>query len=138
MTPGVQCSDHGQSFEASAKGIESFTANQKLVFLERLQQSEPLNPERSQLLGKVYDFASSKSAELKTAYYLVALKAKDASTYYGTAELLEVGRMKYVRSLFRSLNKVDRQLALDTFAKNRDFYHPICRGMVMKDLDIQG
>jgi leukotriene-A4 hydrolase len=48
----------------------------------------------------------------------------------------KVGRMKFVRPLFRSLNKVDRSLALETFAKNKDFYHPICRGMVEKDLGV--
>ncbi len=47
-----------------------------------------------------------------------------------------VGRMKYVRPGYRALNKVDRQLALDTFEKHKDFYHPICRGMVEKDLGL--
>lgn len=97
-----------------------------------------LSAERAQLLGKVYDFVSSKNAELKTSYYLVALKARDPTSFYGAAELLgTVGRMKFVRPLFRELNKVDRQLALNTFVKNRDFYHPICRGLVQKDLGIQ-
>ena len=42
--------------------------------------------------------------------------------------------MKFVRPLFRELNKVDRALALKTFEKLKDFYHPICKGMVEKDL----
>ncbi|PHH87130.1 hypothetical protein CDD83_9274 [Cordyceps sp. RAO-2017] len=126
------------SFEPSAKDVESFTANQKIVFLERVQKAGPLSSERAQLMGKVYDFITSRNAELKTSYYLVALKAQDPTCVYGVAELLGgVGRMKFVRPLFRELNKVNRQLALDTFAKNRDFYHPICRGMVQKDLGIQ-
>jgi len=44
--------------------------------------------------------------------------------------------MKFVRPLYRKLNKVDRKLALETFEKNRDFYHPICRDMVEKDLKV--
>jgi leukotriene-A4 hydrolase len=44
--------------------------------------------------------------------------------------------MKFVRPLFRALNDVDRKLAVKTFEKNRDFYHPICRGMVEKDLGL--
>jgi leukotriene-A4 hydrolase len=65
------------------------------------------------------------------------MKAKDTSSYPGVAELLgEVGRMKFVRPLFRSLNKVDRELALKTFEKNRAFYHPICLQMVEKDLGL--
>lgn len=35
---------------------------------------------------------------------------------------------------FRALKNVDRQVAVETFEKYRDFYHPICRGMVEKDL----
>lgn len=88
-------------------------------------------------MGKVYGLADSKNVELKAAYYQVAMKAKDASSYPGVAELLgNVGRMKFVRTLFRSLNKVDRDLALKTFEKNRDFYHPICRQLVEKDLGV--
>lgn len=114
------------------------TSNQKLVFLETLQQSKSLSVERAQQLGKVYDLTSSKNTELKTAYYLIALKANDATAYDGTADLLgKVGRMKYVRPLFRALNKVNRDLALKTFEKNKDFYHPICLGMVGKDLGVQ-
>lgn len=103
-----------------------------------MSQAEPLSAERAQLLGKVYDLISSKNVELKSSYYLVALKANDPTCFHGVAELLGlVGRMKFVRPLFRALSKVDKKLALDTFAKNRDFYHPICRGMVQKDLGIQ-
>ena len=29
---------------------------------------------------------------------------------------------------------MDRELAVETFEKNKDFYHPICRGLVEKDL----
>ena len=80
---------------------------------------------------------SSKNAELKSAYYQIAMRAQDTSAYAGVAELLgQVGRMKFVRTLFRTLNKVDRDLALKTFEKNRDFYHPICRQMVEKDLGL--
>lgn len=42
-----------------------------------------------------------------------------------------------MRPLFRGLNKADRGLALETFEKNREFYHPICRAMVAKDLGVE-
>ncbi|KAF4967502.1 hypothetical protein FSARC_4966 [Fusarium sarcochroum] len=125
------------SFEPSAKDLENFTANQKLVFLAEVQQSGSLSADRAQLMGKTYDFLSSKNVEILSAYYLIALKAQDTAIYQDAATLLgRVGRMKFVRPLFRALNKVDRQLALDTFEKNKDFYHPICKGMVEKDLGL--
>ncbi len=88
-------------------------------------------------MGKVYGLADSKNVELKAAYYQIAMRAKDTSAYPGIVELLgDVGRMKFVRTLFRSLVKVDRDLAVKTFEKNRDFYHPICRALVEKDLGL--
>jgi leukotriene-A4 hydrolase len=130
--------DPAQDFTPSPEDVECFTANQKLVFLEKVDTFDrPLTPERAQLMGKTYELLSTKNAEMKTAYYLIALRAKDTGCYQGAADLLgNVGRMKFVRPLFRSLNKVDRALALATFEKNRDFYHPICRGLVEKDLGL--
>lgn len=126
-----------QSFVPSPKDVEDFNANQKIVFLGKLQQGKTLSAERANLLGKVYDLRTSQNVELKSAYYLIAVKAQDTTCYSGAAELLgQVGRMKYVRPLFRELNKANRLLALETFEKNKEFYHPICKGMVEKDLKI--
>ncbi|KAL2136393.1 hypothetical protein VTI74DRAFT_4037 [Chaetomium olivicolor] len=127
-----------KDYSPSPSDTSSWTGNQVLVFLNAVQDfEEPLTVEQSQNLGKVYGLAESKNAELKSAYYHIAMKAKDTSSYPGVAALLSnVGRMKFVRPLFRSLNKVDRELALKTFEKNRDFYHPICRQLVEKDLGL--
>ena len=35
---------------------------------------------------------------------------------------------------YKLLNEGDRALAVETFEKNKDFYHPICRNLVEKDL----
>ncbi|GAB1315045.1 Leucyl aminopeptidase yscIV [Madurella fahalii] len=127
-----------KDFSPSPSDTSSWTGNQVLVFLNEVQDfEEPLTAAQSQQLGQVYGLSASKNAELKAAYYQIAMKAKDTSSYPGVAELLaEVGRMKFVRPLFRSLNKVDRDLAVKTFEKNRDFYHPICRQLVEKDLGL--
>lgn len=53
-----------------------------------MEQHASLSAERAQLMGKVYDFISSRNAEIKTSYYLVALKANDPTCVYGAAELL--------------------------------------------------
>ena len=99
--------------------------------------AEPLSAERSQELGTAYGLVESQNVELKTAFYLIALRSQDRASYQGVADLLgSVGRMKFVRPLYRALNKVDRSLAVKTFEKNRDFYHPICRAMVEKDLGV--
>lgn len=48
------------------------------------------------------------------------------------------GRMKYVRPLYRALHesKMGKDLAVDAFLKNKDFYHPICAKMIASDLKL--
>ncbi|KAH7420162.1 leukotriene A-4 hydrolase-like protein [Cadophora sp. MPI-SDFR-AT-0126] len=126
------------SYKPSPSDIQGLTANQIVVFLEKVQLFEtPLSPSQSQAMGKAYNLATSRNVELSFRYFGIGLTAKDETVYHPTAELLgTVGRMKFVRPLYRKLNKVDRKLALETFEKNRDFYHPICRDMVEKDLKV--
>lgn len=86
-------------------------------------------------MGKTYALINTRNVELSSRYFSVGLSAKDESVYQHTADLLgTVGRMKFVRPLYRGLVKVDRALAEKTFEQNRDFYHPICRAQVEKDL----
>ena len=131
-----QHTDPRQDFTPSPKDISGWTANQIVVFLESVQLfSTPLTPAQSQAMGKAYSLGTSRNVELSFRYFSIGLTAKDETVYHPTAELLgKVGRMKFVRPLYRKLEKVDRKLALETFEKNRDFYHPICRDMVEKDL----
>ena len=106
------------------------------MFLETVQLFQnPLSAEDSQLLGSTYSLSSSKNVEVVARYFQIALKAQDKTAYGPTTELLaRVGRMKFARPLYRALNKVDRDLAVQTFEKNKGFYHPICRSMVNLDL----
>ena len=63
------------------------------------------------------------------------MKAGDSNVLSLVADLLgKVGRMKFVRPLYRGLMKQDLDLARATFDKNKNFYHPICRQMVEKVL----
>lgn len=125
-----------RAFEPAPSDIADWTANQIVVFLERVQGFKtPLPPAKSALLGETYSLTGTRNVELSSRYFGVGLRAADESVYGPTAELLgRVGRMKFVRPLYRGLVKCDRALALETFERNRDFYHPICRAQVEKDL----
>jgi leukotriene-A4 hydrolase len=125
-----------QDYKPSPSDIEGWTGNQIVVFLEKVELfATPLSPSQSQAMGAVYSLINTRNVELSSRYFGVGLRAQDTSVYEPTADLLgRVGRMKFVRPLYRQLAIVDRDLALKTFEKNRDFYHPICRGMVEKDL----
>lgn len=124
-----------QDYKPSAFDVKGWTANQIVVFLEKLQSSSPLTASQSQALGSTYSLTNTKNVELSSRYFGIGLTARDESVYEPTAELLgKVGRMKFVRPLYRKLVLVDRKLAEKTFEKNKDFYHPICRAQVEKDL----
>lgn len=129
-------SSGSNDFKPNPSDIDGWAANQSVVFLERLQtSSEPLKAADAELIGETYGFGKSQNVELVSRYFGVGMKANAKSMCEPTAELLgKVGRMKFVRPLFRELNRIDRELAVKTFEKNKDFYHPICRGMVEKDL----
>ncbi|GAB1217141.1 hypothetical protein ATERTT37_006366 [Aspergillus terreus] len=124
------------SFKPQPSDIKDLTGNQIVVFLEQVLLFErPLAPELSKLMGEVYGLAKSANIEVANLYFRVGLNAGDESVFEPTADLLgKIGRMKFVRPLYRNLQKVNRPLAIETFEKNKDFYHPICRAMVEKDL----
>jgi leukotriene-A4 hydrolase len=128
--------DFIQDYSPSLEDISGWTANQMIVFLQQIQLfSKPLSPSQSRKLGETYKLLETRNVELSSRYFGIGLVAKDESVYQPTADLLgRVGRMKFVRTLYRKLAAADRKLALDTFEKNRDFYHPICKAQVEKDL----
>ncbi|KAI9803297.1 MAG: hypothetical protein M1825_002088 [Sarcosagium campestre] len=124
------------NFSPSKSDIAKWTANQLVVFLERLSESDkPLRKEHVELMGDEYELAQSKNVEIVSRYFVLGLLARDEAVYQPTADLLgKVGRMKFVRPLYRHLKEADRDLAIATFEEHRDFYHPICRGLVEKDI----
>lgn len=128
-------------FKPNPKDIEEFSANQTVVFLEKLLSDfdqTPLTSDQTSLMGKTYNLDKSQNVELSSRYFQLGLLAKDESVYQPTSDLLGVvGRMKFVRPLYRRLNGANRELALKTFEQNKGFYHPICRAMIEKDLDVK-
>ncbi|KAF2113341.1 leukotriene A-4 hydrolase [Lophiotrema nucula] len=128
--------ENGKDFTPKQEDISSWVANQSVVFLERVQGfGTSFKPADIDLMGSTYKYTTSKNIELVSRFLSLGLKAKCESCYQPAAELLgNIGRMKFVRPLFRLLNEADRKLAVSTFERNKDFYHPICRQMVEKDL----
>lgn len=124
------------SWEPKQADLDGWTAKQSVVFLEKVQSfKKALSPELVEKMGTTYSFATSQNVEVVSRYLTIGLTAKTQSVYKPTTELLgRVGRMKFVRPLYRGLKGCDEKLAKETFEKNREFYHPICRAMVEKDL----
>lgn len=88
-------------FTPTAKDVAGLSANQFIVFLERVMGFEkPLTPEQFQLMGKTYGLAASTNIEVSNLYLQLGLKVGDRTAIEPTAKLLgEIGRMKFVRPL---------------------------------------
>ncbi|KAI8823567.1 peptidase family M1-domain-containing protein [Fimicolochytrium jonesii] len=121
--------------------FDKFNAGQKIMFLEKLLAKDPFPHPVLAAMQKTYDLNDVGNAEIKCRWLWLCLNASYEEAFpFATVFLGQVGRMKFVRVLYRALNKAGPKgaaLAKETFLKNRNFYHPICAGMVAKDLGIQ-
>lgn len=124
------------SFKPAVSDIKGWSGNQSVVFLERVASfKNSLSASDVELMGTTYGYQQSQNVELVSRFLGIGLRSRAKSLYQPAADLLgQVGRMKFVRPMYRALNECDRDLAVKTFEKNKDFYHPICKMLVEKDL----
>lgn len=123
------------SFDPSA--YETLSAGQKVVFLDRLAECDPLPPKLLQAMAERYTVSTTNNCEVKLRWQLLCLKAGYEPIYLAVVDFLKAqGRMKYVRPLYRALNQAPNgaELAKATFCENRAFYHPIAAKLIEKDL----
>ncbi|KAJ3045376.1 putative leukotriene A-4 hydrolase (LTA-4 hydrolase) (Leukotriene A(4) hydrolase) [Rhizophlyctis rosea] len=119
--------------------FEKFITKQKIVFLEKLLLKKPFPHRVLETLDASYELSKIKNAEIRFRWQWLCLNAEYENIFPQVVEFVtSVGRMKFVRPLFRQLNKCKNgsELAKKTFLEHRAFYHPICAGMVAKDLGL--
>ena len=117
--------------------VSDFSANQIVVFLEKVLLFEkPLPVPHANYMGFIYKLKDNKNVEISSRYYQIAMLAGDTNIIPFVKEMLaHVGRMKFVRPLYRGLVKmgaVDEAIA--AFERNKAFYHPICRQMIVREI----
>jgi len=111
--------------------IQGWDSNQVVVFLEGLHSGPKFTAANAELLDKTYDFSKQTNSEIRLRFYEVALEdPKTAYKQEAAKWVSKQGRMKYCRVMYRALNKVDPELAKETFIKHRTFYHPIAAAMI--------
>ncbi|ESK95596.1 leukotriene-a4 hydrolase, partial [Moniliophthora roreri MCA 2997] len=127
--------------------LDGFNSNQKVVFLERLQGLKPLPSSHLFHLASLYKLSSTPNAEIRLRFYQLALEdpsteaakkfAEEASRWViGDGTGMVVGRMKFCRDVFRAVFKVDQDLAIKAFQKEKNSFHPIARRLIEKDLKL--
>ncbi|EPQ61166.1 hypothetical protein GLOTRDRAFT_53987 [Gloeophyllum trabeum ATCC 11539] len=128
--------------------IESFSSNQKVLFLDTLQSYPALPASHVAHLGKLYGLATSGNAEIRYRFYGVALLDPSSAAAKEWAETaikwvngedgtgVIKGRMKFCRPTYKAVYKVDKKLARDAFARSKDGFHPLASKMIAKDLEL--
>lgn len=115
---------------------------QKVAFLSRLlllTEGAPLSVEKLAHMANVYNLSSSENSELRFRWSMLCVNGGYETEYHNVvAFLVSMGRMKFVRPLYRAMAAQPnaRSLALDTFNGMYSSYHAICQKMVAKDLGI--
>lgn len=123
----------------TSKDIEEFSASQKIVFLERLTDTEPLPHASIIKMDQVYNFTSNHNADLRLRWQQICLMSSYEPIYPEVVKFVtEQGRMKFVRPLYRLLHQAKNgaQLAVDTYLQHKSFYHPIAAQLIEKDIGL--
>ncbi|SCU88509.1 LADA_0E10572g1_1 [Lachancea dasiensis] len=134
--------------------VAKFSSNQMILLLDSLVQGTPATSQQGKT-GSLIDWSKypvaahallsfyhsktvqSQNAEVVFRVFRFQISAKIPESYPKLSEWLgTVGRMKFVRPGYRLLNSVDRSLALATFEKYKNIYHPICKSLVKQDLEL--
>ncbi|KAJ4475116.1 peptidase family M1-domain-containing protein [Lentinula lateritia] len=144
--------DSSRSVEISklafqANDLDAFSSTQKVVFLERLQSYKPLPSSHIEHLASLYKVSSTHNAEIRLRFYQFSLAdpsspaaqkyaAEAADWVIGGGSGMVVGRMKFCRDVFRAVFKVNKDLAINAFQKEKNSFHPIARKLIEKDLKL--
>jgi leukotriene-A4 hydrolase len=127
----------------SASDVDCFNSNQKVVFLERLQTLPPLPASHISHLGSLYKVAETTNAEIRFRFYELALRDPSLVPQHLTQDAVRwvvgddgsgviKGRAKFCRPVFRSIARVDKDLAVKYFEKHKAEFHPIARKLIEK------
>lgn len=116
----------------------------EVAFLDQLRSYPPLPSPQVLQLGKLYALSETSNAELRLRFYLIALSdpssqaaksiAPDAAKWVVGDDGSGVvkGRMKFCRPTFKAVYNVDQDLAISTFSRFKDNFHPIAKKLIEK------
>eukprot|EP00698_Gefionella_okellyi_P004917 TRINITY_DN14543_c0_g1_i2.p1 TRINITY_DN14543_c0_g1~~TRINITY_DN14543_c0_g1_i2.p1 ORF type:complete len:616 (+),score=123.69 TRINITY_DN14543_c0_g1_i2:121-1968(+) len=114
---------------ASATDLAPFQAKQTMYFLDQLLTTAvPMAHDRLLALDELYGFSTSKNVEIGFRYLMLAIKsgyraALPTAQYF----LSQHGRGLYVKPMYVALDTLDHAYAVETWKKNRSFYHAVIK-----------
>lgn len=119
--------------------LKTLTASERIYILQKVFEGPALSPDKLEKLGDVFELREVKNCELKFWWLRICVKAmKETAIEESLKWITDVGRMKYVRPLYRDLYawEAARQRAIDNFLKNRHRMMHVVAYTVAKDLHL--
>ena len=113
---------------------------QKLEFLGSLISGAPLSVVKVKAMQLLYELDQTNNVELNFRWIRLGLKARWEPSVVAALDLVSrVGRMKFVRPLYRDLYQWTevRERAVNTFRQNKEKMMAVAVRGVMKDLHLQ-
>jgi len=138
--------EHAESDESlTATEYESWSSTLRVYFCETMLMRAlegkvpPLTLACLERMDRLYQLTATKNAEVRVRWQRLCIHHKAEFIVPHVVRFVkEVGRMKFVRPLYRALYlwEAHRELAVETFVANRSNYHPIAAKMLAQDLQI--
>lgn len=116
--------------------IASMNPSEKLVYFQGLPRV--LNTEQLDFLVANFNLKEVTNSEILTEYLIISASSDYEPAFPQTkAFLSEVGRMKYIRPIYKAMgrNKRTREMAREIFEKTKDSLHPLSRSVIMQEIE---
>jgi leukotriene-A4 hydrolase len=112
-----------------ASQVTAWTPTEWQLFLDASPRPTPLHV--LQAMDERFGLAAAKNPEVRVAFLTLACESGHAVPWLGAVEgvLTRLGRMKYLKPLYRALHahQATRAVARAVFARCRGRYHPIAQ-----------
>ncbi|XP_076329349.1 leukotriene A-4 hydrolase isoform X2 [Tachypleus tridentatus] len=121
----------------SSNDIAEMSSQQIIEFLAQLLQEEPLSVSKVKKITELYGLRDTQNSEIKFRWLRLGLRSHWKDVVENVIKFVsEVGRMKFVRPLFRDLFAWDetRDTAVETYRKNHSSMMYVTAYTVGKDL----
>ena len=115
----------------SAEQIRDFGPKELLIFMQNLP--EEVSQDDCRWLDATFKLTSQGNYEILTEWLVLSIRSNYEPAFDRVKRMVkEVGRMKYLRSLYTALSKNERTrlLARELFEENEKNYHPISQRLV--------
>ncbi|XP_008195768.2 leukotriene A-4 hydrolase isoform X2 [Tribolium castaneum] len=119
--------------------IKNLGADEIIYLLQEIWSGKPLSIPKLEQLDKLFEFSKVKNSEVKFRWLRIGLKAHWMKSVEPTLKWInEVGRMKFVRPLYRDLYAWEevRSKAIENFKLNKNSMMHVVAYTVSKDLHL--